>query len=780
MTPSQSASQAMSRASSSESLQDRLSATAGQPTAAAIGTRSPRALSPSRAERSVSPARATSGLTNGAPPGRVVVAPYTAPPAPRGPSVRAALGPVPTAPRPISSYTLGNAADTLAPSAIGGGIPGFEIPKAPVNVASRRPDEDSSDEEDDRQFRAHSNGIPAGSRNSHYPYDAPASPPAASRGGGARLRRTHSDDSSVRGAGGRKRRGSFFGGLASLFRRKEKSSNGFEDRDSDVGRGSPLKQTSKWETRTDRNVFAAQRAGGGLGAGSGPSASVVGGGSGRFRRNRGEESSDEEDMPKNVVRVVNDPSLRMKAMSDIGRATSPAPSKPASLAVKKKKSRRAASDIGVSTGHGSMSHLPPPVPITPNVVAPKPSLTRNSSHASNATGMSKIRKEPRKPKQPVVPEESAEDAAEIVDDTPSIKKKKKKVKAEEPRTLVLSAESLGIPTSGGTGSGSATPSKTAGLAAPAAQPRSSGLSRSNTVTSTATATTTGTVKKKKKKAVAEAPFVPLPTAADLASSLPSATSTYNPITAPLPLPSTVGDTDHSTPAGTASATTAGAAGKVPKSLAASEKRSKRDSALYGPNDWVQHAPGTTTPVTHKATTKSHVKRDVAEGEDSLMTMVDRAGGGEDRTPSRKYGATPRAGKTSSGENNNGLAVPSLSKRKSVRLADGPDSTSDTLQPHHSPPSSIRSNGLAGADRMTSSPSRGILTNASPPSATASLWDTRANRRAASGAGDIDSSDEDEDGAYKKARKQFAKQTKGMQEVMTGQFTAAEKGKGKAE
>lgn len=814
MTPSQSASQAMSRSSSYSDEEDQIDYGAvggGQAIQRKQGTRSPRATSPSRAQqRSVSPARAFSPIPNGAPPGRVVSPPPVAraPTATtRAPTARPApsIGPIPTAPRPVSSYTLGNAGDTLAPEAAGGGIPGFEIPKAPVNVASRRPTDDSSDEEDDRQYQVHSNGIPAGQRNSHYPYDAPASPSAR---GGSRLRRTHSDDSSVRGGGtgSRKRRGSFFGGLASLFKRKDKN-NVIDDRDSDLGRGSPLRSSgAKWETRTDRNVFAAQRAGG-----------VGGVTGGRFRR--GDDSSDDEGMPKNVVKVVNDPAKRIKALSDLGRASSSAPMQPTTIraasvmggtgSVKKKKTRRAASDIGVSTADITASLLPPAAPVPRSAVVPvKPTLTRNTSHASAATGTSKIKKK-SKSAAPAVPEE------EIVqqDDTPSVKAKTKKKKAtsssEPPRTLVLSAESLGIPTTAGarahTASGTATPVKPPGL------------SRSNTVTSHATATTTGTVtvKKKKKRAVGaaaekEAQPVAIPTAADLASSLPSATSTYNPLTAPLPLPadtipaSAGSKTSQAQPQAQATeiaAPTTGAAGKVPKTVAAGEKRSKRDGALYGTNDWVSHG-GTTHAAAAGKTANKPVKRDVAEGEDSLMTIMDRVEGGEDRTPSRKYGTKVGGAQDDLAAVSNGLAVPrtpnanantvgALTKRKSVRLADpseqqqGQDSTGPAAGLHVPPGSMSPASSVRSAD-LTLTPSKGIIKNASPAPVSASAglpttgseWNTR--RAARGGAGELDSSDEsDEDEEYRKARKAFAKRAKGMDEVMGGTFTAAEKGKGRA-
>lgn len=715
MTPSQSASQALSRVSSSSSIADQLDFTVGNParphTVNSNGsTRSPRATSP---------VRAASPVYNGAPPSRqmsnlVPRAPTTrAPPAPRP-----VMAPVPSAPRPISSYAT--ATET--------GIPGFEIPKAPVNVGGRRPDQDSSDEEDEQAFRTVQNGIPSGQRSSYYPYDAPPSSVGANR-----LRRAMSDTSSI-GPGGRKRRGSFFGSLASLFKKKDKGGQ-YGDDDSDVGRGLRHASSAQWTTRTDKNVFAAQRGGG------------VNRAQSRATTRRDDDSSD-DDVPRNLVRVVNDPKMRAKAMSDVGRPMSMAAPK-----VKKaKRPKRAASDIGVST---AVASLPPPVPmptITRKEATPAPSV--RAPKAANAV---------------------QEDSASTV-----VKKKKKKVAKEEPATLVLSAEKLGIPTtSTPTGNGHLTPVSTT---APAK------LSRSNTVTSHATiasATTAGgTIKRKKKAAAAAAAPLEAP---DLSASLPSARALHNPLNVPLPLPSDVPATTAkpSAPAvnvapATPQLESAGVeregkgAGKVPKSLAATEKRSRKDSARYSNGDWVNHP--THAHATHKAP-----KTDVVEGEESLMTMVDRAEGGEDRTPSRKYGlataptnadaaglAVPRAPTA----NGSGTSTPgALAKRKSVRLADGPDSLAPP-GPSLSPSSSIRSSA-------SSTPRHGILVNHQPSSPAAELTaksgaSTWTSRNAG---GEDDSSDEDEE--YKKARKAFSKGTKGMEAALGGRWTSEEKGKGRA-
>lgn len=711
MTPSQSASQALSRTSSSSSLADQLDFTVSKPNRVVNSNGS------TRSPRATSPARAASPIHNGAPPTRqtsgfVPRAPTTRAPAP---APRPVMAPVPSAPRPVSSYTT--AAET--------GIPGFEIPKAPTNVASRRPDEDSSDEEVDRAFHAVQNGIPSQERSSYYPYDAPASSVGPSSGG--RLRRRANSDTSSIAPGGRKRRGSFFGSLASLFKKKDR-----HDDNSDDGRGLRHASSSNWQTRTDKNVFVAQR-GGAVGADRPISRAAT----------RRQNDSSDDDMPKNLVRVVNDPKMRAKAMSDVGRPTSMAAPK-----VKKaKRPKRAASDIGISTAASHPVPLPAPVPtITRKEPTPTPTATPSVRTTTNKT---------------------------IQEDSTSVKRKRKKAR-EEPATLVLSAESLGIPTGA---------SSNGHIASSAAPPVRAKLSRSNTNASAATAATGttagGTIKRKKKKALVEPSPAP-PSAADLSASLPSARNPYNPLTAPLPLPSDIPNPRAAappvhvappTPVLASEEQEGKGAGKVPKSLAVSEKRSKKDSARYSNGDWVNHP----AQPAHKAPT-TRAKTDVVEGEDSLMAVVGRAEGGEDRTPSRKYGlaAAPTT------PDDAGLAVPrapsgattpnGLSKRKSVRLADGPDSLLPPA-PSLSPSSSIRSNA---------SPRAGILVNHQPTSASAELaaatgadstWASRVSANA------DDSSDEDEE--YRRARKAFSKNTKGMEEAMGGRWTAAEKGKGRA-
>ncbi|KAM0793025.1 hypothetical protein ACM66B_000516 [Microbotryomycetes sp. NB124-2] len=845
MTPSQSASQAMSRNSSSSSLLDEidnpitgasanpraLSPTASAPSKQVAPARSPRALSPNRGNsRATSPARVAS--PNGAPPDRRLASAIVprAPSAPRAaPAPRPNLGPVPTAPRPISSYTT---------TALDGVMPSFEIPKAPTHVASRGPNDDSSDEEVERDFEAHTNRPQAG--QSHQQRHSTLHRQSMI---GGRSRADSDVSSTGRGSGGRheggrKRRGSFFGGLASLFKRKDKHAT--NDDDSEYLVKLKSSRSSKWDTRTDRNVFAAQHLRG--------HGSSSGGGGGRnlLGRNRDDSSSDDEAMPRNVVRVVNDPKARAKAMSDVGRSLSPEPSI-TTAKKKKKKSKvpeKAMSDIGVQ----ARSALIPPPPTTKRM---------SSSASVPRAGLSSTLPPPVPSVPPSIKAPTPTAAADT--DSVTVKKKKKKSVQQQPDTIVLSAEKLGIPTNATT--------TTDG------QPSRQKLSRSNTVTSNATARTTTTVgtnatatkKKKKKRVVGDgttvtvnganatpASLLPQPlTAADLASSLPSATPKFDPNTASLPLPSDAPEhelqstglqrskSSASATAASASAPAAaapplitesshttsgtGVAGKVPKSLAESQKRAKRDSALLGTNDWITHHP--TAAVKHQkqaSTTAALKKSDVVEGQDSLMTLVDRAEGGEHRTPSRRYGAngggdqdnnvaseqsvaqgvvTPRSVSTGSGLDG---GTGSLSKRKSVRLADEPvDVDEDKAvegsgSDHLAPPTTTRSMSPALSNKAEQqrsvTPSKGILVNARPASPAQQLvnnsspskssWDTRLGQRnggasSIGGGGGDETSEDSDDGEYKKMRKRFAKHSKGMEDVMSGTFTAEQKGKSKA-
>lgn len=526
--------------------------------------------------------------------------------------------------------------------------PSFDIPRAPANVSTRAPNDDSSDEEDAREFEA-LNAPPPGPRASMYRVQSPV--------GGRLHRQTQSETSSItdRGGGGnRPRRGSFFGGILALFKKKKSVD------EPDLSGG--------WETRTDRHVFAATRG------------KHVGGG------RKLEDESSEDDMPKNVVRVVNDPNARLKALSDVGTSTKP------KLEKKRRTHEKAMSDIGVQpSAMAAMREFP-----TSTSVGPAASLQ----------------------------------------EAPVKKRKKKVSTATAPptttaTTLVLSPN--GEPYSSKPSAGAVD------------------LSRSNTITTIGTTTTTGTVKRKRKKVVS-APPVPIPTAADLASSLPSARSNntlYGKLDEPVqPEPHVQ------------------VPRKAPKSLAATETRGKKDHALYGNGNWVAVA-GTEgkKASTRKVAPQGH------EREESLMTIVEREANGGAEETSRKYG--PRVpDKVDEGvpRPQSGLTMPSLVKRKSVRLAEGPSSLAPP--PSHSPPSSIRSDPLSA----NSAPRHGILVNNGRPLSSANLlseegasgWDTRLTTgRGTAGA---DSSDEDE--GYGAARRQFAKGTNKLESWIGG------KGKGR--
>ncbi|KAK4054728.1 hypothetical protein OIV83_000652 [Microbotryomycetes sp. JL201] len=801
MTPSQSASQAMSRNSSSSSLLDEidnpitgasanpraLSPTAAMPKAV-VPARSPRALSPNRGSRATSPARVAS--PTGAPSDRRLASAIV----PRAASVprasalpRPNLGPVPSAPRPISSFLQADE----------GAMPSFDIPKAPTHVATRGPNDDSSDEEIERDFEAHTNRPQMGHHNTLHRQSVV----------GNRMRADSDASSTGRpGSGqrheGRKRRGSFFGGFASLFKRKDKHAR--NDDDSDYGVKLKSSRSSKWETRTDRNVFAAHHLGGGGGGGGGRN--ILG-------RSRDDSSSDDEAMPRNVVRIVNDPKARTKAMSDVGRSLSPEPSITKKKKKKTKVPEKAMSDIGVQA---RSALIPPP-----------PTKRMSSSASVPRAGTVTSTLPPPVPAVPASVKTSTPATADT--DSVTVKKKKKRV---QPDTIVLSAEKLGIPTGAGVDG------------APSRQK----LSRSNTVTSNATARTTTTVgttatatKKKKKKrpvngTINEADgalLPPPPTAADLASSLPSAMLRFDPNSVTLPLPSDLPDHEmhtaglsttaqtkahatDSTPtqpeSGHVTTTTSGtgAAGKVPKSLAETQKRAKRDSALLGTNDWVTHPAAVVKHQKHASTTAALKKSDVVEGQDSLMTLVDRAEGGEDRIPSRKYGpnggnqvaseASAAAGVVTPRSVSTGSGLDGLGKRKSVRLAADPVDTEDaagsggaTDSALLAPPRSMSPALSAKSEARSVTPSKGILVNARPASPAQALvnsspskggWDTRLGQRNGTSGGvggtvGDDTSEDSDDGEYKKMRKKFAKHSKGMEDVMSGTFTAEQKGKSKA-
>ncbi|GAA5972693.1 hypothetical protein JCM21900_003972 [Sporobolomyces salmonicolor] len=817
ITPSHSASQAMSRASSSSSLNGELEPPLPlndlRIDGRGAGAQGSQSLARVPAPNGASAERHRRVSTNGDATASGASTPShpvsRAPPAPRP-----IMPPVPTAPRPISSTVYTERQP---------GLPTFDIPKAPD--LSRRPDDSSDEEEEPTALSGGGyDGLPPGLRSSHYPLDSPAL-----GGGGARLRRrAMSDSSSILGrkSGGGKRRGSFFGGLAALFKRKDKRTD--EDTDGgDVdyyaGR-SRLNQSftagggsgGDWSTRTDRNVAAA----------------VIGAGLPRPRRGR--EDSSDDDEPKNLVRVVNDPKQRLKAMSDLGRVSAPTSKTRRSASVapvtgrpvlsrkdtsqstvrpmsmitaptaptgekKKRKVKKAASDVGVTTAGWSTT-----IPVTAAPRMPSSNGTRKASTPAVTPAPSTATVTPAPLSSVPLPHAGPA----------SIKtKKSKKSTKEHPQTVILSAEALGIPT-------------TNASAAPQLARPTGALSRSNTATTSGTG---GPKRKKKTRAASigagpgqQHDIKPLPTAEDLAATLPYARSSFSALTTALPRPDDDPYSSRSTrPIPTtavseppiSTAAPPAPASKPLKKLAAEEKRNKTLAARHGEGNWTTlpasvHAVGANHPA--------HIRNDAHEGDESLLSLVDRAEGADSVKPSRMYSAgigassldtaLPTAISGQSTAANTVLPRPpsgpvvtpspvpapvlsalpapvatpawaanALHKRKSVRLADGP---SDSLAPNskpHSPPSSVRS-------ASSTTPRPGILINSpsrepspAPPIGImngGAAWPTRASIRAQMD----DSSDEEEMRAYRDARKMLGRGTREMEEAMG---VRGPKGKGKA-
>lgn len=573
------------------------------------------------------------------------------------------LLPVPQAPRPLSSYN--STSEYVGPS--------FEIPKAPAHVMSRGPNADSSDDDDDDE-RTIGHGA---NRNSTVP-------------NGRLRRRAHSDASSITDRGGKPKKAGFFGGLASLFKKRDRT----ESQSNGSAGGSnqrPLRTvtSTEWETRTDRNVSKMV----GIGAGHNRANGAA------SRREEYATDSDQDDMPKNLVRVVNDPKARMKAMSDVGVAPSSKPK------LEKKRTSvitRAASDLGTSS--------PPSIA--------EGTIPKRKKKISTAS----------KPSQ-----YSLAPPANL--STP---------------TIATSNTLRPFPTS---------PSIT-----------SPQMSRSNTVTSIRTTGTTGTtdtVKRRKKRVSTITALPPIPTAADLSASLPSARASMILYSNNLPSPYTAEPDDPN-------------AGKIPKSLARSESRSKKDLARYSNGNWVA------TPTHSGSIPKIHVhphqtggvspavrKLDVeaSRREESLMSIVDRdekeARGVEET--SRSYGGVGRARDPNT--LSAGLGPVTLAKRKSVRLAEGSTVFMENVP---SPPSSVRSDP---SHSTNGTPRHGILTNSSMSNgnasgsnvASGSTWTTRVHEE--------DSSEDEDAIAYKAAMKSFGKATKGFSNAMED-LTGKEKGKGR--
>ncbi|GAA6022964.1 hypothetical protein JCM10207_007731 [Rhodosporidiobolus poonsookiae] len=819
IAPSQSASQAMSRASSSSSLSD-LGRAPPLPTNLQIGPSSrsrTRSLSP--APRAGPPAQPASA------------------PAPAQPALS-----VPSAPPPVSDKVYAERQP---------GLPSFDIPRAPD--LSRRP----ADSDSESDYGDDASGVQAVQRSSHYPLDSPPQqhdrPNRLSRYQPSQPapRRAMSDTSSVHG-GGRKRRGSFLGGIAALFRRGGKKDDRERERravSEDNYLSNPALEGGSYAGARSR---LASSAGGGGNAGVHDAVrrSVMNAG------RRREDVSSDDDAPRNVVRHVNDPKARIKAMSDVGRSSSPAPAvaraekrptlqrkgtsqsrastlRPLSVAgpveeekPKKRKVKKAASDIGVTTSGGWHSTEPPTlaVPKAPAInglppLAPPPPLSVASPSTPTLSGT-------------VTPRPAAGGDPETASASGKKKKSKKSVK-EPQQTVILSAEALGIPTASYAASPTLPPSNGAGLS------RSGTV---KTVASTATADTAtngggGTLKKKKKarapsfSAVQEEPPRALPTASDLASSLPTARQSASPLTAQLPRPddnlyASTGSRHSTAPApaqSQAQSQDKPTTSKAVKTL--QDKKSKRLSALHGVGEgnWVSH-PQPNGAASSPAPVKQPVRTDVHEGDESLLSVVDRAEGADTVKPSRQYGAAspsvplsaslPTAPPAQSAllaaddtlplpptlqppTPRTGTPEPTLTKRKSVRLGDATDAHLPVPGPGAgglSPSGSIRSASSAGQAK------RGILIQRDPSpvpgsaaaslpssaSATGSLdgvggpgaWPSRSSilAQVAQDSSDESSGDEGRK-AYRQARKLLGKKSGGLDDALAGK--RKEKGKGRA-
>lgn len=186
-------------------------------------------------------------------------------------------------------------------------------------------------------------------------------------------RRAQSDTSSITGSqaggGGRAKRSSFFGGIASLFKRKQ-------PRDSSPERGRESRAAEQWSTRTDRNALTSRVANQTI----------------REEPEQGDSSEDEGARNRSLVRVVNAPMgfrAPKKAASDSGivvtytdantftisggdrntpRLSSTAPT-PAPTAARLEKKR----GEGLGRGYSSTSHLPSAtrsMTLTPAIAAP--------------------------------------------------------------------------------------------------------------------------------------------------------------------------------------------------------------------------------------------------------------------------------------------------------------------------------------------------------------------------------------------------------------------------
>lgn len=903
IAPSQSASQAISRSSSMSSLAEMANGPQHDVVVPEDLHIDPNARPTSvvRRERSFSPTRSP--------------APEPAPaPAPTRPIMPA----VPTAPPPVTQTVYTEREP---------GMPTFEIPRAPD--LSRRPDYSSESEydDDDGDERHHGRGVFGGRRLQNQGSRrsmrfSSVQPPSMSFGGGARTsygRRAMSESGSIDGGregggGGRKRRGSFFGGLASLFRRGKKHEH---DEDNDLENDYPQPPSAysrgggrggDFDYADARNRLAAQQSSAASVRSRGTTAadaradavmeSVMNAGmvtARRPTRGGGGDSSDDE-QPTSVVRHVNDPKARIKALSDVGRSPPPRPTvsvaaAPAPAPAPRPKLQRkgtgsssvrpaptnsnaagstrappqkAASDIGVppSRWNGTMTSS------TSSPVLQVPRAPSGPGIAELANGSMLPLARPAGPA--FAPRAANTGTPSAPAETGTLMRKKTKKTKTDPReaqlasivasvgtvpvrsrpqaeTVVISAQSLGMSTSS---------------AATEAPPSRPAFVRNNTNTSTATAPAAmsapapraATIKKKKvKPSTTEAnsnPSAALPTADDLAASLPRAASGPTSFSTQLPRP----DDDPTAfkpgvplaiaapvPAAPTTANNAPAAqtesSKPKKALADKEKKAKHMSALHGVSDstWVAPPPSpqpntnSSAPAVSSRSMPTPPRRsDVHKGDESLMSVVDRAEGHDNVKPSRSYGkgsssspssgtATPTTTRaTTTGSTLTvppaGRATPSwlshthagagagatstpmspqLSKRKSVRLAE----TSSTGGVGLSPSPSMRSTVSSAA---AGQPKHGILVqrdpSPAPPAArpgslsngsigggggTGDLWPTRATLRQRMQDSD-DSSDEGEGmKAYRAARRALGRGTKDMQTAMQGTHSREEKGKARA-
>lgn len=919
IAPSQSASQAISRSSSMSSLAEMANSN-GPPIVPEDLHIDPNARPTSvvRRERSFSPTRSPAPEP----------APDSAAPAP--PTLARPIMPaVPTAPPPVTQTVYTEREP---------GMPTFEIPRAPD--LSRRPDYSSESEyDDDDDERHHGRGV-FGRRHSSSRLQNQGSrrsmrfssvqPPSMSfgggggGGGGARSsygRRAISESGSIDGGregGGRKRRGSFFGGLASLFRRGKKHEhdddddleNDYPQQPMAYGRGGgggggefdyadarnrlAATQSSAASVRSRRTTAADARADAVMesvmNAGMVTSRPPTRGGA------AGDSSDDEQ--PTSVVRHVNDPKARIKALSDVGRSPAPRPTvsvaptpapAPAPAAGRPKLQRKgtgsssvrpaptnnnnatgsraapqkAASDIGVppSRWNGTMTSS------TSSPVLQVPRAPSGPGIAELANGSMLPLARPAGPA--FAPRAANTGTPSAPAETGTLTRKKTKKTKADPReaqlasivasvgtvpvrsrpqaeTVVISAQSLGMSTSSAANTGAA--------AAAEAQPPRPAFVRNNTNTSTATAPAAmsapppraATIKKKKvKPSTTEVNSVPsaaaLPTADDLAASLPRAASGPTSFSTQLPRPDD--DPTAFKPgmplAIAAPATAPGAtANKAPaaetesskpkKALADKEKKAKHMSALHGISDstWVappSPQPNNSAPAASRSMPTPPRRSDVHKGDESLMSVVDRAEGHENVKPSRSYGkgsssspssgtATPTTTRAATGSTltvpTAGRATPSwlshthagaaagatsapmspqLSKRKSVRLAET-SSSGAGLSPSPSMRSTVSSAAagqpkhgiLIQRDPSPAPPRPGSLSNGSiGGGGGGDLWPTRATLRQRMQDSD-DSSDEGEGmKAYRAARRALGRGTKDMQTAMQGTHSREEKGKARA-